>query len=127
MALERLAIRNFAVSRDVTIDPGPGLNVFTGETGAGKSLVVDALAFAFGARRGREVVAHGSARATVAATVMRAGRRSTVERTIGLSGRSTARLDGEIATLDQLSALAETAVDIHGQSEQLSLLRPAVP
>ncbi len=48
--LERLEITDFAVARSVVIEPGPGLTVFTGETGAGKSLVVDALAFVFGAR-----------------------------------------------------------------------------
>jgi len=126
MALERLVIRNFAVSRDVTIEPAPGLNVFTGETGAGKSLVVDALAFAFGARRGREVVAHGAERASVAVTLTLDAHRQTIERVVGLSGRSTARIDGGQATLEQLATLAETMVDIHGQSEQLSLLRPGV-
>jgi DNA repair protein RecN (Recombination protein N) len=49
--LDRLEIADFAVARQVVIEPGPGLSVFTGETGAGKSLVVDALAFVFPDRR----------------------------------------------------------------------------
>lgn len=124
--LERIVINDFAVARSVVVTPGPALNVFTGETGAGKSLVVDALAFAFGARRGREVIASGAERASVEATLTLGGERFVVERTIGLSGRSSGRIDGQPATLEQLQTLAERAVDIHGQSEQLAILRPAV-
>lgn len=120
--LERIEITDFAVARSVVIEPGPGLNVFTGETGAGKSLVVDALAFVFGARRGREVIATGAERATVRATF----RGKVVERSIALSGRTAARIDDQPATVDDLRALAEGFVDIHGQSEQLAILRPAV-
>jgi DNA repair protein RecN (Recombination protein N) len=120
--LERIEISDFAVARSVVIEPGPGLNVFTGETGAGKSLVVDALAFVFGARRGREVIATGAERATVRATF----RGKVVERTIALSGRTAARIDDQPSTVDDLRALAEGFVDIHGQSEQLAILRPAV-
>jgi len=124
--LESIHIVGFAVARDVTLEPGPGLNVFTGETGAGKSLIVDALAFLFGARRGREVIARGIERATVSARLSLDGELLELERTVGLSGRSSARLNGEVATLDQLQQLAARLVDIHGQSEQLAILRPAV-
>ena len=121
--LERLSVRDFAVARSVEIEPGAGLTVFTGETGAGKSLIVDALAFAFGARRGRDVVASGAERATVVAKL--AGG-SEIERSIGSSGRSSARIDGQPVSLDQLQAAGAGAIDIHGQSEQLGILKPAV-
>lgn len=124
--LERLIITDFAVSRSVAVEPGPGLNVFTGETGAGKSLVVDALAFVFGGRRGREVVATGADRAVVEATLALDGARVVIERTVGLSGRTAVRINGATATLENARALGERAVDIHGQSEQLAVLRPAV-
>lgn len=124
--LERLEITDFAVARSVVIEPGPGLTVFTGETGAGKSLVVDALAFGFGARRGREVIATGAERAVVRATVALPGGRKTIERSIALSGRTSARIDDAPATVDDLRELAAGLVDIHGQSEQLSILRPQV-
>lgn len=124
--LERLEITDFAVARSVVIEPGPGLTVFTGETGAGKSLVVDALAFVFGARRGREVIATGAERATVRATLLLPGGRKVIERSIALSGRTSARIDEAPATVDDLRELAAGLVDIHGQSEQLAILRPQV-
>ncbi|GAB4320859.1 MAG: DNA repair protein RecN [Dehalococcoidia bacterium] len=124
--IETLTIRNFAVARDVTVRPGSGLAVFTGETGAGKSLIVDALDFVFGGRYGREVIASGADRATVEAVVVRGRSRVTVERSIGLAGRSVARVDGDLARVEQLAALAAETIDIHSQSEQLSVLRPAV-
>lgn len=124
--LERLEITSFAVARSVSLEFGPGLTVFTGETGAGKSLVVDALSFVFGARRGREVIASGADRATVKAELTLSGRRRVLERTVTLAGRSTARIDGQPASLDALCALAEGYLDLHGQSEQLAILRPGV-
>ncbi len=119
-------ITDFAVARSVVIEPGPGLNVFTGETGAGKSLVVDALAFLLGGRRGREVIATGSERAVVEGVLSLPERLVTVERSVALSGRSAARIDGQPATLDDLRELGARVADIHGQSEQLAILRPAV-
>ena len=123
--LERLTIQNFAVARDVTLEPAPGLNVFTGETGAGKSLVVDALAFVFGGRRGREVIAGGADRASVEAVVRFAGAHdvpfdgpsaavsgvakgapATIERSISLTGRTAARIDGEATTVERLHDLS---------------------
>jgi DNA repair protein RecN (Recombination protein N) len=124
--LERLTISDFAVARSVVIEPGPGLNVFTGETGAGKSLVVDALTFLLGGRRGREVIATGAERATVAAVLVLDGRKVTLERSAGLSGRSTSRIDEAPATIDEVRQRFGELVEIHGQSEQLAVLRPAV-
>jgi len=123
--LERLAITDFAVARSVVVEPGSGLNVFTGETGAGKSLIVDALAFVSGARRGREVITTGAAKATVEALFARDGCRHVIERSVGLSGRTAARIGDEAATTAQVVELAEGVFDIHGQSEQLSILRPS--
>jgi DNA repair protein RecN (Recombination protein N) len=124
--LERVEITDFAVARSVVLEPGPGLTVFTGETGAGKSLVVDALAFVFGARRGREVIATGAERAVVRATVRFGDSARVLERSIALSGRTAARIDDQPATVEELRAIGEGFVDIHGQSEQLSILKPAV-
>lgn len=124
--LERLSILDFAVARSVVIEPGSGLNVFTGETGAGKSLVVDALAFVSGGRRGREVIASGAERAVVEASFRESENAYVVTRAIGLSGRTAARIDGEPVAVELLQEKTGSTVDIHGQSEQLAILKPAV-
>jgi DNA repair protein RecN (Recombination protein N) len=123
--IRRIAIRNFAVARELAIDLPPGLSVFTGETGAGKSIIVDALAFAFGGRGGRELVAPGADRAEVAVILSQASGAVSVERSVGLAGRSALRLSGATASTDDVRALGAEHLDIHGQSGQLALLRPA--
>ncbi|MXY87265.1 MAG: AAA family ATPase, partial [Dehalococcoidia bacterium] len=124
--IEQLTVTGFAVARDVTLSPGPGLNVLTGETGAGKSIIVDALDFLFGGRHGRGVVADGSESARVLATVRVGEERLSVERNVRLSGRTSGRIDGETAPAERLRELGARVIDIHGQSEQLTLLRPSV-
>ena len=124
--IEQLTVTGFAVARDVTLAPGPGLNVITGETGAGKSIIVDALDFLFGGRHGRGVVADGAESARVRASVQAGSESLTVERTVRLSGRTSGRIDGASAPAEQLRELGARVIDIHGQSEQLTLLRPAV-
>ena len=124
--LEKLTVADFAVARAVTLAPGPGLNVLTGETGAGKSIIVDALDFLFGGRHGRSVVAAGAESAHVQADLLKAGQPMTVERTVRLSGRTAGRVDGASTAAERLRALGGELVDIHGQSGQLMLLRPSV-
>ncbi len=123
--IRRIAIRNFAVARELAIDLPGGFSVFTGETGAGKSIIVDALAFAFGGRGGRELVASGAERAEVRVSLNVDGRTVEVERSVGLAGRSAVRIDGAASTVDEARALGGDHLDIHGQSGQLALLRPA--
>ncbi|MCY3505878.1 MAG: DNA repair protein RecN [Chloroflexi bacterium] len=124
--IEQLTVTGFAVARDVTLAPGPGLNVITGETGAGKSIIVDALDFLFGGRHGRGVVADGAESARVRASVRTGDDRLTVERTVRLSGRTAGRIGDDSAPAERLRELGARVIDIHGQSEQLTLLRPAV-
>ena len=143
--LEELQIRNLAVIEDLALTFGPGFNVITGETGAGKSLLIDALGLALGRRADPVVVRAGAERASVEAFFAlnddtRAGlerllQREELEDEVGSSlllarevrrnGRSTARVNGIAVRSGLLKALAEALVDVHGQSDHLSLLRPA--
>ena len=143
--LEELQIRNLAVIEDLRLEFGPGFNVITGETGAGKSLLVDALGLALGARADPVFVRAGAERAGVEAlftldeTVREqftpllqrealeeeAGNTLLLTREIRRNGRSTARVNGVVVRSGLLKTLGEMLVDIHGQSDHLSLLRPA--
>jgi DNA repair protein RecN (Recombination protein N) len=141
--LTHLAIKDFAVVRAAELDFGPGLTVISGETGAGKSLLVDALGFLSGLRADSGVVRHGADRAELVALFdlvdapdalawlreqelddesLDNGRSCQLRRTIRADGGSKAWINGRPATLGQLGDLAGRLVEIHGQHEHQALL-----
>lgn len=144
MLLE-LEIRDFAIMDELRIRFGSGLNALTGETGAGKSIIIDALGAVLGERTSAEMVRTGSRTAYVDARFELDGLASSpavsalldehgidasdgeliLSREIQAGGRSTARINGRTVTASLLGALGQMLVDIHGQSDHLSLLRPA--
>ncbi|HEY8445746.1 MAG TPA: DNA repair protein RecN [Thermomicrobiales bacterium] len=144
MLLE-LSIDDFAIIDHLRIPFEPGLNVLTGETGAGKSIIIDALGAVLGERVGADVVRTGSRVARVEATfdvsaiADRPDFAATLNdlgvepddgivilsRELSAGGRSSARINGRSATAGMLARLGALLVDIHGQSDHLSLLRPA--
>ncbi len=140
--LTHLSIRDFAVVRSTELEFGPGLTVISGETGAGKSLLVDALGFLSGQRADSGMVRHGAARAELSAQFDLAdapaarawlsdnefddGDDCQLRRTLRADGGSRAWINGRPATLAQLAALAARLVEIHGQHEHQALLsKPA--
>ena len=136
--LTHLAIRNFAVATASELEFGAGLTVISGETGAGKSLLVDALGFLSGLRADSGMVRHGADRAELTASfdlADAAGARAwlvaeefddgdacQLRRTLRADGGSRAWINGRPATLGQLAALAGHLVEIHGQHEHQALL-----
>jgi DNA repair protein RecN (Recombination protein N) len=143
--LTEITIRDFAIIHDLTIEFAPGFNVLTGETGAGKSIILDAVSLLLGGRADSDVVRSGAEAAYIEGVFSldaRARRRVepileqeglegespdllTLAREVRREGRSVARVNGRSVTLGLLSQIGEGLVDIHGQSEHLSLLRPA--
>jgi DNA repair protein RecN (Recombination protein N) len=138
MSLKRIALRDFVIVRELELDLADGFSVLTGETGAGKSILIDALQLALGARAEATVVREGAARADISAEfdlppalapwLQEAGFESEegllLRRSIDAQGKSRAWINGSPATATQLRELADQLVDIHGQHAWQSLTRP---
>lgn len=120
--LLELAVSNLALIDRLRLAFEPGLNVVTGETGAGKSLVIDALGLALGARADTSLVRHGADTARVEALFDRLPEPLIAVREVGSGGRSTARLDDEAVTAARLADVVGPLVEIHGQHDQQRLL-----
>jgi DNA repair protein RecN (Recombination protein N) len=140
--LRRLSLRDFVIVASLEVELGGGFSVLTGETGAGKSILVDALQLALGSRGDAGVVREGAARceisaefdapASLAAWLDEAGFGNEdnggtllLRRTIDTQGKSRAWINGSAATIAQLREAAEHLVDIHGQHAWQSLTRGA--
>ncbi len=138
MSLKRITLRDFVIVRELELDLASGFSVLTGETGAGKSILIDALQLALGARADASAVREGAARADVsaefdsppslAAWLDEAGFDAAdsllVRRTVDAQGKSRAWVNGSPATAAQLKEIGEKLVDIHGQHAWQSLTRP---
>ena len=120
--LAELAVHDLALIEKLRISFEPGLNVLTGETGAGKSLLIDALGLAVGARADTSLVRHGSDAARVEALFDRLPEPLICVRELSAAGRSTARIDDESVTAARLAGVAGRLVEIHGQHDQQRLL-----
>ncbi len=120
--LAELSVHDLALIERLRISFEPGLNVLTGETGAGKSLLIDALGLAVGARADTSLVRHGTDAARVEALFDRIPEPLICVREISAAGRSTARIDDESVTAAHLAEVAGRLVEIHGQHDQQRLL-----
>ena len=137
--LRRLSLRDVVIVSALEIEPGAGFTVLTGETGAGKSILIDALQLALGNRADAALVREGAARAEVSAEfdtpaslapwLEEAGFDSAdtllLRRSVDAQGKGRAWINGSPATVAQLREAAEHLVDIHGQHAWQSLTRPA--
>lgn len=140
--LTHLAIRNYAIAEQLDIDFAAGMTAITGETGAGKSIILGALGLALGDRADRDVVRNGSERADICAEFdisklaqarqwvsdneLQSGddpARCLLRRSVGADGRSRAWINNTPVTLQALAGLGELLMDIHSQHEHHSLLK----
>ena len=140
--LRLLSVTNFATIEQIEVELVPGFNVLTGETGAGKSIIVDALSLLLGGRADGGMVRSGARQSRVEGIFLLNGdiaqkikvaldeyeidsdeEEIILAREVNLDGRNTCRVNGRIVPLRLLNTLAEHLVDIHGQNQHLSLFR----
>ena len=138
MALTHITLRDFVIVQELALDLSSGFSVLTGETGAGKSILIDALQLALGARAESSVVREGASRCEVCAEFeptpriqnwledagFEASAHLLLRRTVDTAGKSRAWVNGSPATATQLRELGEQLLDIHGQHAWQSLTRP---
>ncbi len=120
--LLELTVGDLALIDRLRLTLGPGLNVITGETGAGKSLLIDALGLVRGSRADTSLVRHGAEAARVEALFDRLPEPLIAVREVATNGRSTARLDDIATTASRLADEVGPLVEIHGQHDQQRLL-----
>ncbi|HEU5397653.1 MAG TPA: DNA repair protein RecN, partial [Gammaproteobacteria bacterium] len=139
--LTHILIRNFAIIENLELEFKPGMTVLTGETGAGKSILVDALGLVLGDRAEAGVVRHGAEKAEVGAEFdlkdapealawleendLAEDGACILRRVVGSDGRSRFQINGRSVPLQSLKEIGERLLDIHGQHEHQSLMRPA--
>ncbi|MDB5742780.1 MAG: replication and repair protein RecN [Polaromonas sp.] len=138
MSLKSISLRDFVIVREMDLDLSEGFTVLTGETGAGKSILIGALQLALGARSDAGVVREGASRCEISAEFdspaplaswleqagLESGDSLLLRRTIDTQGRSRAWVNGSAVTVSQLKEIAPYLVDIHGQHAWQSLTRP---
>ena len=138
MSLKNISLRDFVIVHEMDLNLTTGFTVLTGETGAGKSILIDALQLALGARADAGVVREGASRCEISAEFdspadltqrleqagFEAGESLLLRRTIDAQGKSRAWINGSAATATQLRDIADQLVDIHGQHAWQSLTRP---
>ena len=139
MLLE-ISIKNFAIIEAISLNFEKGMTVLTGETGAGKSIIIDAMNMMLGARATTDVIRHGSPKAEIEGLFsienslplqeifdeqgIDLGDEIIIRREILQNGRSVSRVNGQMVNLSVLRAIGQHLVDIHGQHDQEELMRP---
>jgi DNA repair protein RecN (Recombination protein N) len=130
--ISHIQIRDFAIIEHIDIDIPAGFSAITGETGAGKSIIIEAVSTALGARADRASVRTGREKALIQIVIDEKGipedtktGAEVLSREIAASGKSVCKVNGEIVTLSQLSETTKKIADIHGQYDHQSLLDPA--
>ena len=138
--LKELYVSNIALIKELTVDFTEGLNCLSGETGSGKSIIIDSLAFVLGDRADKSLIKHGEERAIVQAVFYISDCEAArivlenngfypedddvfISRMMSVGGKSEIRINGRLTTLNVLRSVSSVLVDIFGQSEHLNLLR----
>ena len=124
--LTELAVSDLGVIGELSLVLGPGMTAVTGETGAGKTLVVEAIELLTGGRADPSMVRHGASEAVIEGRFEVGGVETVLRRVVPADGRSRAYVDGRLATAGSLAEVGRALVDLHGQHDHQSLLSAAV-
>lgn len=139
--LQELTIKDFAIIQDLNLSFNRGMTVLTGETGAGKSIIIDAVGLLAGGRGSSEFIRHGATKCVLEALFSLDGNPGTyellktygidsdedtviIQRDIHRSGKSVCRINGRLVTIAILRLIGESIIDIHGQNEHQELMNP---
>lgn len=122
--ISHIRIHDFAIIENAEVDFYPGLNILTGETGSGKSIVVEAISLVLGARADAALIRSGKEKAVVQLAGDIDGEEIVITREVSAAGKNLCRLNGELVTLAQLNTYCRRLADIHGQYDHQSLLNP---
>lgn len=120
--INHISIKNFAIIESTEIVLNDGLNIITGETGSGKSIVIEAVSLALGSRADSSYVRTGSDKAVIQLAGTLNGEELVITREISSAGKNLCRINGDIVTLSQVNLLASKLADVHGQYDNQSLL-----
>ena len=135
--LKKVTVKNFALIDNLELELSKGLNIFTGETGAGKSIVIEALSFVLGARGDCGLIKQGAAKMEVSATFenitwpenikQKYNLKSTLTlfRSLDRHGKNTVKIDGKNYSVQNLNEIGNSLIDFHGQHEHQKLFNPA--
>lgn len=123
--LGQLHIKNIGIIEDVVINFEDGFNVLTGETGAGKSLIIGSIGAVTGSRISKEIIKSGKDSALIEACFFEGEETIILSREIFSNGRNICKVNGEMTTLAKLKEMGEKLIDIHGQHDNQSLLNPS--
>lgn len=122
--IDHISIRNFAIIENTEVDLKDGLNIITGETGSGKSILIEAISLALGSRADSSCVRTGSDKAVVELSGDLDGKDIVIHREVSRTGKNLIKLNGEMVTLAELNSVTKRMADIHGQYDNQSLLDP---
>ena len=139
--LVSLSVKNFAIIDNVQIEFKPNMTVMTGETGAGKSLIIDALSLLFGARASVDLIRYGENKASIVGVFSNYSKEIIdvlndlgidfdiddnliIKRELYANGKSICKVNSEIVTLNDLKSICEYVGDIHSQNDSLGLINP---
>ena len=124
-------IKNIGIIDDLSIDLNQGFNVLTGETGAGKTLIIDSLEIITGGRFSKEMIRRGQDHSYIEVCLFMPGHENAIEgniivsREIYSNGRNSCKINGRLVTVNELKEFMEDIIDIHGQNDNQTILNQA--